>query len=291
MKKTRGRLIIEDLELGDSYSLNGINSRIEKHKGCTITYVNIDSEEQARKINRDIGKYITIETDKVHKITDSDFESIVNLTAKVIKNIINVSEQGRILILGLGNRDITPDSLGPKCIDRIIVTRGLEKEMPEIIGYNGFSNVSAISTNVFGVTGIESAEIAKGIANVLNPQLIIVIDALSTVSLTRLCKTIQISNTALIPGGGINNSREEISSENLDVPTISIGMPTVADTKSILNEAGLSENSLGDYANSLIITPSNIDIATDTAAKLIAFSINKALHYDLSTEEILKFLY
>lgn len=295
MKKIRAGLLIEELELAKTNAGTPIDSKTEKHSECTITYVDIKTTEHAKALNRDIGKYVTIETDKVCRITDNDFESIVNKTAEVIRNMITISERGRILIVGIGNKNITPDSLGPKCIDRIIVTRGLEKTMPEIIGHTGFSSVCAVNTNVFGVTGIESAEITEGIASVIKPELIIAIDALSTSSIHRLCKTIQISNTAITPGGGVNNARKEISSGALEAPILSIGMPTVIDINSFFKKADISYNKsveiLGDYVDSLIVTPSDIDTATDTAAKLISFSINKALHYDLSTEEILKFLY
>ncbi len=295
VKKKRTGLIIESNEFAEFNGTNGINSKIEEYESCTVTTVNVDNDHSAKLLGREKGKYITIETDNIYRITDSDFDEIVNHTADSIRKMIKISDSGRVLIAGIGNREITPDSLGPKCIDRIIVTRGLENTQPQLLGKTGFSSVCAICANVFGVTGIESAEITEGIAKILKPELIIIIDALATVSLSRLCKTVQISNTSLTPGGGVDNSREEISSQKLNTPIISIGMPTVIDVKSILQNAKIEESSipdiLEDYEDSLIAVPANIDTATDTAAKLIAFSINKALHHDMSTEDILKFLY
>jgi len=296
MKKLRTGLVTEAIEIATAKGVDHtVKSRVVEQKSCTITTVVIDNDIDAEKLEREKGKYITVQMDKVYEITDDDFESIVDSIAKIIGEFCNVKHSGRILIAGIGNREITADSLGPKTIDRIMVTRGLEKTMPHLICDSAFSSVSAISANVFGVTGIESAELIDGISRVLKPSLIIAIDALATTSIERLCKTIQISNTSLTPGGGVDNTRKEISSQQLNVPMISIGMPTVIDVKTILSNAKLSEiqiaDILSDYANSLLAIPPRIDLATDIAAKLIAFSLNKAFHYNMSTEDILKFLY
>lgn len=296
MKKIRTGLAAESIEFAKAGGIShSAKTKTVKEKACTVTTVIIDNEEDAKILGREKGKYVTVEMNKVFEITDNDFENIVSTLANTVRSLIDHKSDERVLIVGIGNRNITADSLGPKCVDRIMVTRGLETALPELIGEGGFTSVCAVCANVFGVTGIESAEMIDGIARIINPALIIAIDALATASVTRLCKTIQISNTSLTPGEGVDNSRKEISPDSLGIPVISIGMPTVIDVRTILSNAGIDDESicdmLFDYADSLIAIPPNIDGATDTAAKLIAFSLNKAFHYDMSTEDILKFLY
>lgn len=295
MKKLRTGLLLESLEAAKTArAAHTAKAEIVKHGACTVTKVKVDNDDDARLFEREKGTYITVETDRVYQITDSDFESIVAVIADIMQTLMP-KKRGRILIAGIGNRAITADSLGPKCVDRIIVTRGFEKVMPEVISDGTYSSVSAICSNVFGVTGIESAELIGGISAMIEPSLIIIVDALATASVSRLCRTIQISDTSLTPGGGVDNARQKISPDNLDTPVLSIGMPTVIDVSAIMSAAGCSEKEiekqLGQYGDSMIATPTRIDSATDIAAKLIAFSINKALHSDMNTEDILRFLY
>ncbi len=280
MNKARTGLIIESIELASSnHAESKIDSKIQNYNACKVTTVYVKNEQHAKALNREIGEYVTVEFEKAYQITDSDFDIVVDVLAKEISRFTNKHKGNRILVTGIGNKNITADSIGPKSIERIIVTRALENT--EFIANDCFSNVSAISADVFGVTGIESAEIIKGISTVLKPSLIIVIDALATTSLSRLCKTVQISNTSLTPGGGVDNARKQISSKTLDVPMLSIGMPTVIDVASL---AKTNENNL-------VAMPIRIDDATDVGAKIIAFALNKALHNGLTTEDILKFLY
>lgn len=295
MKKLRTGLLLETIEAASAANV-AYAARADKvrHGACTVTTVKIDSDKDSELFEREKGTYITVETDRVYQITDDEFEDIVDVISNIIRSLMP-KKPGRILIAGIGNRSVTADSLGPKCVDRIIVTRGFEKVMPEIIKDDTYSSVSAICSNVFGVTGIESAELIGGIADMLKPSLIIVVDALATTSVSRLCKTIQISDTSLTPGGGVDNARSRISPDDLDTPVISVGMPTVIDVRSILSESGCSEKvikeGLSEYEDSMIAMPARIDSATDIAAKLIAFAINKALHKDMTTEDILRFLY
>ena len=296
MEKIRTGLVLETME---SANASGISHKArvitDKKDACTVTTVIIDNDADAKKIGREKGTYVTVEMDKMCKITDTEFEYIITTIAKTVRSMINISFDNRIMVAGLGNRNITPDSLGPKCIDRIIVTRGLEKTCPELISDGSFLSVCAITSNVFGVTGIESAELIGGIADKIKPALIIVVDSLATTSLDRLCKTVQISNTSITPGGGVDNKRQEISSKSLGIPVLTLGVPTVIDVSTLLLNCGTDKKQindfLGDYSDSLIATPSTIDTATDIAAKLIAFSLNKVFHYDMTTEDILKFLY
>ena len=258
---------------------HSIKNSVKKCENYTVTTVYIENEEDARRFEREKGTYITIEMNTVSRVTDYEFEAIVSEISENIKQLACLEEDSCVIVVGIGNRNVSADSLGPKCIDRIIVTRGLMNTMPELIKKGSLANVCAISSNVFGITGIESAELVKGVSSVISPELIVVIDALSTTTPSRLCKTIQISDTSLIPGGGVGNTREKICPTDKKTKIISIGMPTVMNCD--LEEAN----------SDCIISVMNIDLATDIAAKLIAFSLNKSFHYDMSTEDILKFLY
>lgn len=279
-------LLIENIETATMDGVKNVPSaEIIQYQNCSVTTVEIKTDKQAESIGKEKGCYITVEFDKIYKIDETAFESVVCVLADVLKKYTDKYQGKRILIVGIGNREITADSIGPKTIDRIIVTRGLENT--EFIGEGCFGNISAICTDVFGKTGIESAEIIEGIGKVLSPSLIIVVDSLATTKLERLCKTVQISDTSISPGGGVENERKSISSDIIGIPTVSIGVPTVINTFDFVEK----EEKLEDYNDPLITIPSQIATATDLGAKLIAFSINKAIHYDLSTEDILKFLY
>ena len=286
MPNKKTELILESVETAKLQgTTHKAKTNVVREKACTVTTVEIKTDEDAKKLSRKKGVYVTVEMEKVFEITDEDFESIILTVAKTLRSMIKIQNNQRVLIVGIGNRNVTPDSLGPKCVDRIIVTRGLEKTMPELISKDGFGNVCAINANVFGVTGIESAELIKGITKTISPALVIVVDALATNTVSRLFKTVQISDTSLTPGAGVNNEREEIDP---GCPMISIGVPTLMSVSSILQKEGVN---VDDFTENLVAIPMNVDLATDLAAKLIAFSLNKVFHYDMQTEEILKFLY
>ena len=279
----KDNLLIEAMEMAVTDRVDGIPAEKKvRYKHCTVSTVEIKTDKEQKILGKEKGNYVTVEFDKIYKIDEVDFESVVSVVTDILKQYTDKYKNKRILIVGIGNREITADSIGPKTIDRIIVTRGLENT--EFVGEGLFGNVSAICTDVFGNTGVESAEIVEGIGKTLSPSLIIVVDSLATVKLDRLCKTVQISDTSISPGGGIENERKTISSHRLGIPIVSIGVPTVIDTSLLVKESD-------ERLDSLITIPSQIETATDLGAKLIAFSINKAIHYDLTTEDILKFLY
>lgn len=276
-------LILEIIESENTEKdKNKTNCDVIKEQSYTMTTVKIENDDDSIRFGREKGTYITIEMNSVSTVTDFDFESIVSVIANAIHKLVEIKENDCVLVVGIGNKEVSADSLGPKTIERIIVTRGLKKVMPDAIKKGELLNVCAINTNVFGVTGIESAEIIKGVTEVIKPDLTVVVDAFSTKSEARLCKTIQISDSSVTPGSGVGNARERISDETANGKIITIGMPTV------MNVEHVKKN---NFTDNLVVIPMNIDTATDSAAKMIAFSLNKAFHYNISTEEILKFLY
>ncbi len=281
-------LMIEQLEMAKMALPKGIRNEVKKRKHCTLTEVIIEDQEGAEALGREMGRYLTLETEKTYEIGEPAFEEIAEILAERLHTMLG--EKKRILILGIGNPNITPDSLGAKTVERLMVTRPLSP-LPE-----HYTAVSAAAAPVYGISGIESAEMAQGLTRVLQPEAVILIDAMATGTLERLCKTIQLADSGLTPGGGVDNARKEISAATLGVPVLSIGMPTVVDCRVLLRHVLADEweqygVKLHPYEESLIATPRQMEAATDMGAKIIAFALNKALHGNLSTEEILKYLY
>ena len=281
-------LMIEQLEMAKMALPKGIRNEVQQLTHCTLTEVIIEDQDGAAALGREIGRYITLETEKTYEIGEPAFEEIADILSKRLR--IMLGEKQRILVLGIGNPAITPDSLGAKAIDRLMVTRPLSP-LPE-----HYASVSAAAAPVFGISGIESAEMAQGLTKVLQPEAVILIDAMATGTLERLCKTIQLADSGLTPGGGVDNARKEISAATLGVPVLSIGMPTVVDCRVLLRHVLADEweqygVKLHPYEESLIAVPRQMEAATDMGAKIIAFALNKALHGNLTTEEILKYLY
>lgn len=288
MKMLPSDLMIEQLEMAQMNLPQGVENEVQMLKHCVVHQVSIRDKEGAKALGREMGRYVTIETDKSYQIGEPAFEEIASALAAQLKQMLK--NRKKILILGIGNPKITPDSLGSKAVERLMVTRPL-KDRPK-----QYASVSAMAASVYGVSGIESAELAQGLVRSIAPEAVILIDAMATARLERLCQTIQLSDSGLTPGGGVDNARKEISEKTLGVPVISIGMPTVVDCRVLLwhvlgKEWEKFSVKLHPFEESLIATPRQMELATDMGARLIAFAINKALHGDISTEEILKYLY
>lgn len=206
---------------------------VEKEGKNKITTINLN-ETSARKINKKTGTYITIEFEDI-----TDYESrqeIITILTKQIKKMLKITKIKKDdmgLIIGLGNEKSTPDSLGPLVISKTIVTNHLY-----LYGDldNNYRRVCALSPGVMGETGIETSDLIKSIVNTVNPNFVIVIDALASSSLERVNKTIQISSSGINPGSGVGNKRKEISKETLGIPVIAIGVPTVVDAASIVSD-------------------------------------------------------
>lgn len=211
------------------------------------------------KDHDDDYNYITI---FYKDITDKDnYHSVKNALVKELKKLITPSRDKPILIIGLGNRLSTPDSLGPKVIENILVTRHLF-----LLGDvdEKYSNCCSFTPNVIGNTGLESSDVIKSIINDITPSQVIIIDSLKTNTVERLNKTIQISNQGIIPGSGIGNTRKEITKNNMNVEIISIGVPTVIE--------------LDNENNNLIVSTCDIDFIIEKLGILIADAINNTIH-------------
>ncbi len=214
--------------------IDGIQSQEEEfNKHIKKTKVNVTNETGEKAIGKPKGTYVTIDINNLKVAQEKEIEEAATCLSQEIKELIkkHIDEKAEILVVGLGNEYVTPDALGPKVIADIDVTRHILQYMPQYLDENTRS-VTAISPGVLGTTGIETVEILKGIVDNIKPKLIIAIDALASRDLNRISKTIQLSDTGIIPGAGVGNKRNEISINTLNIPVIAIGVPTVVDSSS-----------------------------------------------------------
>ena len=213
-------------------TIEGIKTTVREEGNIKITEVKIMNENGANSIGKPIGSYITIDINKLKVATDEDIENYGNVVSNELRKLIDMhsTKQDEILVVGLGNIYVTPDSLGPKVINEVDVTRHILKYMPEVLE-EGTRPVSAISPGVLGTTGMETLEIVNGIVNNVKPKLIIVIDALASRSINRISSSIQLADTGIVPGAGVGNTRKELSQNTLNIPVIAIGIPTVVDLR------------------------------------------------------------
>lgn len=269
-----------DLAVEENMNLEGIETKEKEIGEIRVSKTVISSDETAKKINKPCGKYITVSFPDIEKITD--YKQLEESILISLKSFVDGSADS-LLVVGLGNREITADSIGPKTAERILATRHIAGEFAEKIGLKGLKSVAVIAPNVLGNTGIEAVEIIKGAVDKIKPRLVIVIDACVSRGIDRIFRTIQISNTGISPGSGVKNSRKEISESTLKTKVISIGIPTVVDAMVLAEE-------LSDKADlrqtDLVLTPKDCDLYTHRVSEILARSLNKFLQPEIS-EEIL----
>lgn len=201
-------------------------------------------------------------------------------------------------MVGLGNRAITPDAVGPRTVEMILVTRHLMEQMPEAV--EGLGSVCALEPNVMAMTGMESAEVIRGVAQRVKPSLLVVVDALAARDVGRLGTTFQLCDTGISPGSGVQNRRKELSQATMGIPVIAVGVPTVVDgatlTLDLLDQAGWEEPSRQKLEQALqglpplMVTPKEVDSMVTRASRLLAYGINKALHHGISVQEVAQLL-
>lgn len=267
-------------------SITDVKDGIKKYqrgKTFKITEIEISEDRYGEQFGKKKGRYITLENNNLGFPSD-DFRNMAEELSEEIKKLV---PNGKILVAGLGNDDITPDALGVATADRIFATRHLKDEFGEQELDENFPKlreVAVISAGVMGKTGIESMEIIKSVCERIGFDAVIAVDALACADISRLGSTIQISDSGISPGSGVQNKRKELSESTLGIPVIAIGVPTVADMHTIaLNLTGKEpEKNLPN----MMVTPRNIDMLTEKTARLIGMSINLALQQNMSYEEI-----
>lgn len=257
----------------------------------TIHSVKITGKEGAEAIGKPVGEYTTITTPPFYGSVEVEEEEISAIAREIAAML---PKQGLILVVGLGNNDITPDAVGPRTAHQILATRHISGELAEKSGIGALRPAAAIAPGVLGQTGIETSEIIRSIVRDIRPSAVVVVDALAARSASRLGNTIQIANSGISPGSGVMNSRKELSERTLGVPVVSIGIPTVVDAATLAGD--LLEGGEDDLekrrqlfeprGQSMMITPREIDVLIGHACRTLALAINKAFQPGMTLEEI-----
>ena len=280
------------LEARDVWSgageLPGVECRETQTEGFPLTTVQVLSPEGAQALGKPEGIYHTLDLSALGRREEGAFPRGIQALAALLSPLLP-PDKGEVLVVGLGNRAITPDAVGPKAADRTLVTRHLIDMAPEHFG--DFRPVAALAAGVLGTTGVESGEIVKALADKIHPRAVIAIDALAARRVERLCATVQVCDVGIAPGSGVGNHRFALNRESLGVPVIAVGVPTVVDGATLcadlLEEAGgeLAPQTLSQLPGaSLMVTPRDIDQRVEDMAKVIGYGVSLALQPELDLE-------
>lgn len=294
-KKANNLENIPGIETSESTVTDNIKTNIVK----------ITNEQGEQAIGKPIGTYVTVDIKNLKLATDEDIQKASDVVKDELKKIIDshCESQDEILVVGLGNQFVTPDSLGPKVVSEIEVTKHFIKYTPQYV-VEGTRSVCAIAPGVLGTTGIETSEIIRGIVDKVQPKMLIVIDSLASKSIERISSTVQISDTGIVPGGGVGNAREELSEKSIGIPVIAIGVPMVVESAVLVNDCLdlficklQNEAKSNDYLNELkekdnyeeikeslnptgynmIVTPKEIDDLIENMKDIVSTAINSAV--------------
>ena len=256
-----------------------VEETYDEKRDIRATTVRIESENGAKAMGKPIGVYITLEAPKLSE-TDKDYHREVSEALAVyLQELLGTKEERSVLVVGLGNREVTPDALGPEVVGNLRITRHVVKEY----GKAAFEKekvhmVSGIVPGVMAQTGMETLEIVRGVVEETQPDVVVAIDALAARSSKRLNRTIQISDAGIHPGSGVGNHRHSLTRETIGVPVVAIGVPTVVDAATIVYDAVRDRNAVPPGLNSMFVTPKDID----ETIKHLSFTISEALNIALS---------
>ena len=310
MISIRTDLALEATEICEEQStaLDGVVVDTKELEDCTVTTVEIINETGSKIMNKEIGKYITLESDLMKFDDDDSREKVINYLKDELIDVFGTDQSKRTLVIGLGNWNITSDALGPRAVSKTLVTRHIFKNYNKDYD-DDFSEVAALSPGVMGITGIETVEIVKSIVDKIKPDRVVAIDALASRKMDRVNATIKISTGGIALGGGVGNKRKALDKSYLGVDVIAIGVPTVVDAATLtidvldlaidnLMEVSeessgfytmlkklkeeekyqLIKDSLDPYDKNLIVTPKDIDETIENLAIIISEGLNRSLH-------------
>lgn len=288
----RTDLAIEAREIAGE-NTGGIEFKKYSENGLEISRLIVKNQKARQALGKEIGTYITIElpslTDNFTE-TDKRLETVGN----EIKRLLPVN--GLVLVAGLGNMEITPDSLGPKTSRRVLATRHIGGEIARSTGLDRLRPVAVMQTGVTGQTGIETGEYILSIVRRIRPTAVVAIDALASRRTERLGCTLQISDTGISPGAGVGNLRTKITKETIGVPVIAIGVPTVVDAQTLAvdilgNDCNRkTQKMLMPQGRQLVVIPREIDLLTERASRLIAFALNGALQNEFDLPDLISLM-
>lgn len=301
MRNVQTDLAVEAHEnyVGDGENTpSGVDIDVKELGEIKRTLVKISTAKAEKMLDKKRGSYITIEYGKLQFMSDENKEKLTELVELEIEKLLNkkkVPEDGNVLVVGLGNDDITPDAVGPFTVSKLDVTRHLFSYLPKKIT-DTMRSVSALAPGVLGTTGIETQEIIQAVAEKTHPAAVIAIDALASRSMDRLGRTIQIADTGIHPGSGVGNKRKGLDFESLGVPVIAVGVPTVADAATVADDAvaavlshisaadidedkryNFVKNAMGNDAANMMVTLKEIDLIVSDISEILADGMNRAL--------------
>ncbi|GAX90679.1 GPR endopeptidase [Effusibacillus lacus] len=298
----------------------GVDVDTDEEDGIRVTKMKVKDEIAAQMIGKMQGNYLTFEVPGLRQKDPELQDKVARRFAEELRDYLNLPDQAKVLVVGLGNWNVTPDALGPMVVKKLFVTRHLYTHMTDLLN-DGFRPVAAVSPGVLGITGIETSEIVEGIVQNIKPDLVIAIDALASRSLDRVNTTIQVADTGITPGAGVGNKRKGLNKQTLGVDVVAIGVPTVVDAVTIAYdtidlllkriEQEVPENqcsqlfgnfneqekkqlifeTLHPLGHNLMVTPKEVDQFVDDIATVVANGLNMALHRSITPEDAAMFLH
>ena len=275
--------------------LDGVTEQREREGDIEITRIGIVSEKAAKALNKKTGSYITIDAPRLIERSPELFSSVAKTLAKEITGMLKrVNENAEIVVVGLGNRNVTPESLGPRTVERVFVTRHINHYLPDAFEHS-IRSVAAIAPGVLGSTGVETVELIKGVCEKTGPDLVIAVDSLASRRAARISTTVQLTDAGIEPGSGVGNLRSGVDRESLGVPVLAIGVPLVVCASTITQDVismiadqtglhddeerlrSLAKKVAEERMDGLIVTPKDIDSIVEDMSAVLAEGINMAL--------------
>ena len=274
---------------GEADSLPGVRVETDTREGFERTVVTVLDREGAEKLGKPVGTYVTLELEGLLRREEDAFDRAARAIAAEVERM--APREGTVLVVGLGNRAVTPDLVGPLAVERLLVTRHLVESVPQHFGH--LRAVAANTPGVLAATGVESAETVSALVRAVSPACVIAVDALASRSIHRLCRTVQLADTGIVPGSGVGNHRGALNRETLGVPVIAVGVPTVVDGATLaldlLAEAGkeeLGEAVLAGRGGDFFVTPRDVDCRVAELAKVIGYGVSMGLNPSLTPAEL-----
>ena len=269
---------------GAGQRLRGVRSVADRIEGFESHVVDVLDEQGAKALGKPRGRYITLELDGLLRREEDSFARAVQAVARLLGPML--PEQGEALVVGLGNRAITPDLVGPLAVEHTLVTRHLVGRL-EMFGH--LRPVAALAAGVLATTGVESGQLIQAMVQRLTPACVIAIDALASRSVERLCRTVQLSDSGIVPGSGVGNHRMALDTHTLGVPVLAVGVPTVVEASTLILDllGGENENMENLPGGQLFVTPREVDSRVADLARVIGYGVSLALNPELSVEELI----
>lgn len=291
MRIRRTDLALEARELwqeqtGKVSVLPGVEAHNSLREGIPVNTVRVLNQQGEQALGKPQGSYVTLTLEGLSNREEDIFQRSVQAVAAELSELVqDIPPEGLVLVAGLGNRAITPDAVGPKVHENVLVTRHLVRQMPDHFGK--LRPVASLAAEVMGTTGVESGELVRAVCEKIKPTCVVAVDALASRSLKRLCKTVQIADTGITPGSGVGNHRMGLTQDTLGVPVIAVGVPTVVDGATLAADlTGTDDLPNLNEGGDLLVTPKDIDSQVNDLSKVIGYAISMALQPGISVEEL-----